>query len=65
MFTATVARYDNIQNFTGRTEIGRSKEYKSLSAVVQHGVNGLVKERDGKNFVVILGPNGMCQHRTI
>lgn len=65
MFTVAAARFKNMQRMTGRTDLGKSKEYKTLAAAVQHGISGLVKERDGHNFCVILGPQGQCHYRTI
>lgn len=65
MFTATAAHYTNLKNFTGRKELGRSKEYKTEQAAKQFGVKALVKERDGNNFVVIMGPKGHLSHLTV
>lgn len=65
MFIVSAARYNNINTFTGRTDLGKSKPYKTLAAANQHGVSSLVKSRDGNNFVVILGPEGQCQHKIV
>jgi hypothetical protein len=65
MFTAHVARFQNIQRMTGRTDLGKSKEYKTVAAAIQHGAGPLIQNKDGHNFVVVLGPNGSIHHKTL
>jgi hypothetical protein len=65
MYTVRAAHFANISRMTGRKDLGVSKEYKTEQAAAQHGINSLVKERDGHNFCVILGPGDTIKHRTV
>lgn len=65
-YTVRAAHFANPVKMTGRTDLGVCpKNFKTLETALKLGVPSLVKMKDGKNFVVILGPNGECHHRTI
>ena len=66
LFTVSAARFHNINKMTGRTDLGKApKNFTSLETAEKLGIPSLVKNRDGNNFCVILGPNGQIHHRTV
>jgi hypothetical protein len=66
LYTVSAARFNNIQKMTGRTDLGKApKNFTSVETAEKIGIPSLVKNRDGNNFCVILGPNGQCHYRTV
>lgn len=63
----SAARFANPERMTGRTplDISGAKNYTSMANALKYGVNAVVKNKDGKNFVVAEGPNGQLQHVTV
>jgi hypothetical protein len=63
----SAARFTNTERMTGRTplDVSGAKNYTSMANAIKYGVPTVVKEKDGKNFVVIEGPNGQMRHHTI
>lgn len=68
MFTVSAAHFDNPTRMTGRKEIGSCpKKFATEETAIKSGIPLLVKktERDGKNFVIISGPNGYNRHMMV
>lgn len=67
----SAAKFANIQKMTGRSPLDISavstKNYKTLDTAIKSGIPLVVNKsaRDGKNFIVIEGPNGQYTHQTV
>lgn len=67
----SAAKFANIQKMTGRVPLDisavASKSFKSLDTAIKSGIPLVVNKsaRDGKNWLVIEGPNGQLVHQTV
>jgi len=63
----SAARFNDTNRMTGRSplDVSAAKNYTSMANAIKYGVPAVVKEKDGKNFVVVEGPNGQMRHITL